>query len=100
MHPHTLHATIAANHLTCARRRLRQAVWAEQDQQRRDALLTAAATNIQAWRPAIGRASGGHGDPVGLAVLAGADAAERPLRPGRLARLQASVDETVAWLAG
>lgn len=99
MHPHQLHATIAAHNLAQARIRLAGAVWAERDQQRRDALTTAASTSLQAWRPAIGRAHGGHGDPVGLAVLAGDHAATRPLRPGRYARLQTSVNATLDWLA-
>jgi hypothetical protein len=99
-HPHHLHALAAAWSLTDARQRLDQAAAQEARQQRTDALITAAAAGIQAWRPTIGRTSGTHGDPVGLAVLGGADAEVRPLRPGPLARLAASVDDTLRWLAG
>lgn len=99
MHPHTLHALIAAHSLAAARVRLDAAVHWERRDQRRNALTTAAAVQLQAWRPTIGRAAGGHGDPVGSAVLAGADAATRPLRPGRLSRLQTHTDETLDWLA-
>jgi hypothetical protein len=99
VHPHQLHATAAAHSLTQARHHLAEAVAQEIAQQRRDALVTAAAANLQAWRPVIGRSTGGHGDPVGLAVLGGADAAVRPLRPGRLGRLASRVDDTLHWLA-
>jgi hypothetical protein len=99
VHPHQLHALATAHSLTQARQHLAEAVAQEIAQQRRDALVTAAAANIQAWRPVIGRSAGGHSDPVGLAVLGGADAAVRPIRPGRLGRLASRVDDTLHWLA-
>lgn len=97
-HPHHHHATRAAWALTTARRRLDDAVECERAQQRADALTTAAARNIQAWRPVVGRGGGGHGDPVTNTIVGFADAAVRDLRPGRLARLQVHVDQRLHWV--
>jgi hypothetical protein len=95
MHPHQLHATIAAHNLTQARHHLAEAVTWEIRQRRQDAHALAVAAPIQAWRPVVGRGRGGHGDPVSLAVDAGATAPARPV----LDRLAQRVDDTVHWLA-
>ena len=98
-HPHQLHAHAAAWNLRAARAALATAVERETAQRRADAAATAAARNIQAWRPQPGRAQGGHGDPTG-GTIAGVDYAWRgDLRPSRLARLASRTDETLFWLA-
>jgi hypothetical protein len=98
-HPHQLHAVAAAWNLRAARTTLAQVIEQETAQRRADAATTAAARNIQAWRPQPGRGSGGHGDPVG-GTIAGVDHARYgDLRPSRLSRLAARTDDTVFWLS-
>jgi hypothetical protein len=95
MHPHQLHALIAAHHLTDARHHLTQAIAWETEQRRQAALAVAAAAPLQAWRPVVGHPRGGHSDPVPRAATA---ATAQPA-PAVLARLASRVDDTVHWLA-
>lgn len=97
-HPQHLHATTAAWSLHTTRHQLAQAVDRERQQQRADAVTTAAAHDIQAWRPVIGRASGGHGDPVLGTIVSIGDARSRTIGPGSLARTQRRVDEQLYWV--
>lgn len=99
MHPRNLHARAAAWSLHHARQALAEAVRREAAEQRADALATAAAANIQAWRPMIGRGSGGHGDPVSLTVCGIDHVHHGQLRPRQLARLATQADGTLRWLA-
>jgi len=94
-HPHVLHALIAAHHLAQARTRLSQAIDWEIRLQAQDRLALTASANIQAWRPTIGRASGGHADPTGDAIRSTTLA---PVEPGHLRRFQAHVDRRLDWI--
>ena len=96
-HPHQLHATRAAHALADARYRLDTAVTRERAERRAEARITAAASAIQAWRPNPGpTGKGGHGDPASRAAV---NHLEPEWRDGHLARLAASIDGTLHWLA-
>lgn len=95
MHPRQLHATIAAWSLLQARQHLAQAVAWEIAQRRQDANALAVAAPLQAWRPVVGLAKGGHGDPVSRALGTITAAVTPPV----LGRLAARIDDTLHWLA-
>jgi hypothetical protein len=98
-HPNTLHAIACAWSLRRARQQLDDVADREAAQRRTDAITTAAAANIQAWRPMTGRSPGGHGDPVGRTILGSIDAATRDIPAGWAGKLAASTTDTLRWLA-
>lgn len=96
MNPYALHSLAACWSLTASRAALTLQVEREAAERRAEAVTVAAASCLQAWRPMIGRGSGGHGDPSAQAAV-GTLAPE--VRPGRWAKLATRTDETLTWLA-